>query len=337
MKKNSIVVWLGMALSILFMALLLRKLDFGQLMAALKTLDFRYLVSAVLLTFVSYWLRAVRWHFLLIHEKKIPLRSLYPAVIIGYMSNNLFPARIGEFVRAWFLAQREKLQTAPVFASLVIDRLVDGMSVMFILFYVLVSVTFPRGMEKAAVMLKTAGFTTLLVFVAIVAFLVLLKSRPMLAISFMGVILKPFPTRFSERLIPLLGSFLEGLRFSPKPLNLLLIVSSSALIWITATIPIYLILAGFGIHLPLSASFFIMVLLVFAVMVPAAPGYIGTYHAACYTGLTVFSVPDTQAIGIALVIHGIGFFPVILAGFYHLWADGLSLGRLRENASASGH
>jgi uncharacterized protein (TIRG00374 family) len=111
---------------------------------------------------------------------------------------------------------------------------------------------------------------------------------------------------------------------------------SSVLIWVSATLPIYLILIGFGIHLPLTASFFIMVLLVFAVMIPAAPGAVGTYHLACYSGLAAFGLPDAQAVSIALVIHGVGFFPVIVAGLYYVYSQGISLGRMREQASEGG-
>ena len=335
MKNGKILIWAGLAISIIFLFLLFRKIDFNRLMEALQVLDWRYLAGAVALTFASYWLRAVRWRFLLVHEKQIPLRSLYSAVIIGYMANNLFPARMGEFVRSWLLAEREKLPVAAVFASLVIDRLVDGMTVMFMLLFVIVTIELPPGMEQASVMLKTGGATTLLLYAVVVFFLLFLKARPVMALRFMALIMRPFPATVSERLIPVAGSFLEGLRFSTDSSNIIKIVSSSILIWITATVPIDLVLKGFGIHLPIAASFFIMVLLVLAVMVPAAPGYVGTYHAACYTGLAAFNVPDTQAVGIALVIHGVGFFPVIFAGAWHIWSDGISLRRIREQAAST--
>ena len=91
-----------------------------------------------------------------------------------------------------------------------------------------------------------------------------------------------------------------------------------------------LVLQGFDVHLPITASMFILVLLVFAVMVPASPGYIGTYHYACYKGLSAFGIPESTAVSIALVIHGIGFFPVIIAGFYHLWRNKISLNTIRK-------
>lgn len=332
MKRTNILLWLGMAVSLLFLWLLLRRIDGRQILEALQRLDWRYLLAAVGMTFISYWLRAVRWKLLLLHERPISLHSLYPATIVGYMANNLLPARMGEFVRAWLLAEREQLKVASVFASLVIDRMLDGLSVMVMLLVVLVTLRLPPGMEQAAVMLKAAGITTLLIYLGVVFFLLLLKTRPLQALRLLEMLVRPLPKRFGERLIPQAGSFLEGLRLAPGKRALLLVGGCSALIWITATLPIDLVLRGFGIHLPLAASFFIMVLLVFAVMVPAAPGYIGTFHVACYTGLAAFRVPDSQAISIALVIHGVGFFPVILAGFYHLWAGGVSLKRLQQVA-----
>lgn len=334
MKRSDLLVWCGIAVSLLLLLLLLRKIDFHSLLDALSRLDLRYLAAAIVSTFVSYWLRAVRWRYLLVHERPLKLSSLYPAVIIGYMANNLFPARLGEFIRAWVLAEREQMQTPAVFASLVIDRLFDGFSVMLMLAGVLLTLRLPPGMEQSAAVLRAGGITTLAFYTVVVVFLMLLKKRPVATLGLLATLLRPFPARLSEKLIPLAGSFLGGLRISRRSSDLLAVVVSSVLIWLSATLPIYLILIGFGIQLPLTASFFIMVLLVFAVMVPAAPGYIGTYHLACYTGLAAFGLPDTQAVSVALVIHGVGFFPVILAGLYHVWSQGVSLGRLRSQAAA---
>ena len=336
MKRSRLLFWVGSGISVLLLLLLLRKIDFSSLVEALRKLDLRCLAAAVSFTFVSYWLRAVRWRYLLLHERPLPLSSLYSAVLIGYMANNLFPARLGEFIRAWVLAEREKLQAPAVFASLVIDRLFDGFSVMVMLAVVLLTLQLPPEMEQSASLLRAGGTTMLLFYAGVILFLVLLKLRPVAALSLLARLLKPFPASITEKAIPLAGSFLGGLRFSYGGRDLLGILMSSLLIWISATLPIYLVLLGFGIHLPLTASFFIMVLLVFAVMVPAAPGYIGTYHLACYTGLAAFGLPDTQAISIALVVHGVGFFPVILGGLYQVWSLGMSLGKMREQATMSG-
>jgi uncharacterized membrane protein YbhN (UPF0104 family) len=97
-----------------------------------------------------------------------------------------------------------------------------------------------------------------------------------------------------------------------------------------------LLLRSFGIILPITASMFIMVFLVFAVMVPASPGYVGTYHAACVYGLMAFNIQKEKALSIALIIHGVSFFPVIVLGAYFLWIDKFSLSEIRSKSSQEG-
>ncbi len=317
--------WIGIAVSIFFLVLLSRKIDFNQLVMAFKTVDYRFVVFAIILTFISYFLRAVRWHYLLIGLKRIPLSSLFPATIIGYMANNLLPARLGEFVRAYLLAQREELETPAVFASLVIDRLFDGFTVLLMLVITLFTLKLPEGLGDAGAALRAGGVVTFLVYCVVVVFLILLKRQTIKTLSFLKIMLKPFPRSFSDRLIPLLGSFIAGINLSFKGRHFGAVIISSIMIWTFALLPVDMILRGFGIDLPITASMFILVLLVFAVMVPASPGFIGTYHYACFKGLSVFEIDASTSVSLALVIHGIGFFPVVFAGFYYLWRDRVSL------------
>ena len=321
--------WSGIVVSLFFMVLLFRKIDFTQLWSALVRVDYRYILLAVICTFISYFLRAARWHYLLIAEKPIPLSSLYPATIIGYMANNLLPARLGEFVRAFVLAQREGLQTPTVFASLVIDRLFDGFTVMLILLFTLLTLRLPQGLAEAETVLRTGGIVTFVLYAAVVAFLLLLKRQTVRTLAWTGILLKPFPQKLSDRLIPLLGSFIGGIRMSCKGGHLAAVLASSLGVWLFCVIPVDMVLQGFGIHLPITASMFILVLLVFAVMVPASPGFIGTYHYACFKGLSAFGIAESTAVSIALILHGTAFFPVIIAGFYYLWKNKTSLNELQ--------
>ncbi|MDU0457260.1 MAG: lysylphosphatidylglycerol synthase transmembrane domain-containing protein [Geobacteraceae bacterium] len=332
-RKIDLKFWLGIGISVFFMLLLFRKIDFKQLVTVLLTVDYRYILLAVAFTFTSYFLRAVRWRYLLISEKVIPLSSLYPATIIGYMANNLLPARLGEFVRAYTLARREQLETPSVFASLVIDRLFDGFTVLVMLLITLFTVKLPLGMEDASTAIKAGGTVMFLLYCGILFFLFLLKRQTQRTLSMVGFLLKPFPSSFSERVIPMMGSFIGGIRLSLRGPHIAMIVVTSILIWTFAVLPVDMILRSFGINLPMTASMFIMVLLVFAVMVPASPGFIGTYHYACYKGLSVFGIPETASVSIALVIHGTAFFPVIIAGFYHLWSNKISLNDIQRAES----
>ena len=316
--------WLGIAVSLFFMVLLLSKIDLRSLIVALRSADYKYVFIAICFTFLNYFLRAVRWRYLLISKKYISLSSLYPATIIGYMANNLLPARLGEFVRAYTLAQTEHLETPAVFASLVIDRLFDGFSVLLLLLMTLFTIQLPAGMEDAALALRAGGVMMFALYCGVVLFLYLLKRQTMKTLSAVKYVLKPFPKRVSDHLIPLFGSFIGGIRLSSRPWHSAALVATSAGIWLCCIVSVDMTLRSFNVHLPVSAAIFILILLVFAVMVPASPGFIGTYHYACYKGLSVFDVPETTSISIALVMHATGFFPVILAGLYYLWKNKIS-------------
>jgi hypothetical protein len=328
--------WIGSGISLFFLFLLFRKIDFNKILAALGEMDYRYLVLAIIFTFISYFLRAVRWQLLLLPMKKTLMRNLFPATIIGYMANNLLPARLGEFVRAYVLGEKEKLDKSAVFASLVLDRLFDGFTVILILVITFFTVELPAGMEKIQHGLVVGGYVTLAFYIAVIAFIIFLKKQTVRALHLTARVLKPLPARVSEKVIPVLGSFIEGLRLSARPLDVLLLISSSLVIWAFAVWSLDMVLRSFGIFLPITAPMFIMVFLVFAVMVPASPGYVGTYHAACVYGLMAFNVQMEKALSIALMVHGVNFFPVIILGVYYLWRDKLTLSAVRGISSQGG-
>lgn len=335
MKKSDLKFWVGIGISIIFMVILFKDIDFATLRRVLARVNYFYILLAVACTFTSFFFRAARWHYLLIPEKRIPLSSLYPATVIGYMANNLLPARLGEFVRAYILAQREGLQTPTVFASLVIDRLFDGFTVMLILLFTLLTLHLPQGFSNAESLLRSGGIVSFALYLSVILFLFFLKYQTVRTLAWTGIILKPFPQRVSEKIIPLLGSFIGGIKMSSNSGHIMAVLLSSLAVWTFCVIPVDLVLRGFAIHLPVTASMFILVLLVFAVMVPASPGYIGTYHSACFMGLSAFGIEKSIALSVALVLHGIGFFPVIAAGFYHLWRSKVSLNMVRKAGDAT--
>ena len=318
----------GIAISAFCLFLLFRKIDFYKMRAAFAGMGYRYLVPALALTFASYFLRAVRWKLLLAPIKTTRLSNLFPSTLIGYMANNLLPARLGELVRAYSLGKKEAIDTGAVFASLVVDRLCDGFTVLLVLLVTFFIIRLPAGMEQIQGGLATGGYVTFALYLGVMSFLVLLRKRTAWTASLVARLLKPLSPRISETAVSLLTSFISGIRIPKGAAGVGGTAASSLLIWATAILPIDLLLRSFGVVLPMSASMFIMVFLVFAVMVPAAPGYVGTYHFACVTALSAFEIGSEKALSIAIVIHAMGFFPVTAAGLYCLWRDKLSLRKL---------
>ena len=325
--------WIGSAVSLVLLIFLFRKIDYGHLVAAFREMDYRMLIPAAVSTLVSYWFRAVRWRLLLMPLKATRMKNLFPATIIGYMANNLLPARLGEFVRAYTLARSESLTTSGVFASLVIDRLCDGFTVLLIMILTLFTVRLPAGMESVQHNMELGGYVTFGIYAVVVLFLLAMKRWNRATLRVITAILKPLPERFSVKVVAVLDAFMGGLRLSLHPAALGAVALTSLLIWATAIWPIDLTLRAFGIVLPAAASLFIMIFLVFAVMVPASPGYVGTYHAACVYGLMAFNIGKEQALSVALVMHAMNFFPVIFLGLWYLWKANLSLKSIREETA----
>lgn len=325
--------WIGIGISLIFLVFLFRSINGEELLRAFQGMEPRYIFPAIAVTFLSYFFRAVRWKYLLSPLKKIPAGNLFSATIIGYMANNILPARLGEFVRAYVLGEQEQLDTSAVFATLVLDRLSDGFTVLILLLLTLFTLRFPAGNESVQNGLVLGGYVTLAIYLVVVAFLVVLKRNTVRTLHFLEKMLRPFPKGISGRIIPLLGSFLDGVRLSTQKGELFAIGASSVVVWGLAILPIDLVLRSFGISLPLTVSMFVLVLLVFAVMVPASPGFVGTYHAACVYGLLAFGIPREKALSVAIIVHGINFFPVIVAGFVCLWKDNLSLVKLGKKSA----
>jgi uncharacterized protein (TIRG00374 family) len=237
---------------------------------------------------------------------------------------------LGELVRAFLLAEREAIPRGTSLASLVLDRVMDGFSVLVIVLVTMLMLRLPAGMEQVSEAFRAGAAMIALFYLAVLVCLGMLVWRRALAERIVARLARPLPERFAAAVTGGVASFIGGVVLPRNLSGWLGLFLSSAAIWLVALLPIHLVLMAFGLQLPFTASLFIMVFLVLAVMVPASPGYLGTYHAACTYALMAFSVDKEKALGMAVVIHGLNFLPVILAGFYYLWRLDLSLGRLRR-------
>src|SRR3990172_7270887 len=117
---------IGIIISAIFVWLALRGIDLQKAWQAMQSANYWWLVPAVAVYFLAVWARVWRWHYLLRPLKKIPLRTMFPIVVIGYMGNNIYPARIGEVLRAYVLKRKEEVPISANLATIVIERIFDG-------------------------------------------------------------------------------------------------------------------------------------------------------------------------------------------------------------------
>ena len=118
---------IGVIISALLLWLALRTIDFREVGAAFGTANYALLVPALALYFAGVAVRAARWRVLLAPLREVAVGRLFPIVVIGYMANDILPARLGEVVRVDVLRRREGVSRAAALATVLIERIFDGL------------------------------------------------------------------------------------------------------------------------------------------------------------------------------------------------------------------
>lgn len=319
--------WVGTIIGGLFLYLAVRGIDLQELGEALKNANYLYLIPGAFLTLLSVWIRAYRWHYLVHPIRPIGMRSLFSATAIGLMANNLLPARLGEFVRAYVIGEKENISKSASFATIVLERIFDGITILLFLSIVLIAYSFslPDWMRNAAYMASS-------IYVIALAFLILLKTRTKTAVNIVTWFLKPLPKKIREGILTLLDSFITGLQILHDTKNIIIASILSLAIWTPIGFIIYVLMGSFGIHLPIQVSFLLLVMLCLAVMIPSAPGFVGTIQFVFVAGLAIFDIPKSQALSFSFLFHATQFIPVTALGLIYLFVDGFSLTQLGKSS-----
>jgi glycosyltransferase 2 family protein len=325
--------WIGIVISLFFLLLLFAKINIGQIVDAFRGIDYRYLLGAIFAVFASYYTKAIRWQYLLRKFKKCSIANVFSITIIGLMVNGLLFAPAGQIAQAYIMAEREGVSKGAGLASLVLDRLCDGFALLILLIGTFLTLDMRYVPENAHKVLEVGGYITLSVCFLGILFLILLKIRTASILKIVTYIMKPFSLKIAEKSVQALDSFIHGIRMPSKSAHSVAIAVSSLVMWIFLIIAVDLVLCSFGLFLPITVSMFTSVLLSFAVMIPASPGYLGTYEYAGFIGLTAFNVQEGKAVSAALIIHAVNFLPVIIAGFFYLWKGNISWRNLTRHTS----
>ena len=133
-------IWLGIFVSVIFLSLLVLRIDdFSESKNVLLNANYLYIFPAALVYLISFLFRAIRWSYILQPiSPNINFFRLYPVIMVGYMANNLLPARLGEIVRAYYLSIRESVRTTTAIATILAERVFDGITLITLLFLSLI-------------------------------------------------------------------------------------------------------------------------------------------------------------------------------------------------------
>ena len=200
-------VWLALSVTVFFVWLSLRDVRFGEVRAAIAGARWGVLLAVSIPAYLLLiWVRALRWRHLTDPIQPIPTGALVRAVSVGFMANNVFPLRMGEVVRAWYLGRETGASVAAIFGTVILERVIDVTTV--IVMALVVIAVWGAGGDGT---LARAPFVLMPIAALPIAFLVLLRAAPLRVIALARRVLRPFPKRIAELAGALLQRFSEGL------------------------------------------------------------------------------------------------------------------------------
>ncbi len=318
--------WLGIAISIAFLALALRGLRLDEFWTDIQRANLIWLLPGIALYFVAVWFRAWRWAFMLrplapdrAAASRITASRLYPIVVIGYMGNNIYPARIGELLRAWILRRNENVPMPSSLATVVLERVIDGLVMVA---FVLIGLPGVPSLSADALRVVTIALSAFGLVTAVFFWFALAPAMTERIAA--AIAARALPQRMRAPALGFVNRFLAGARSLRSPLDLALIVLSSVITWLIETGKYWCVAQAFDIQLSFPGLMLVNGVSNLFTIIPGAPGAVGTFDWGGILATTALGVPESLASAYILVLHVALWLPVTLLGAFLMLRQGLS-------------
>lgn len=317
---------IGLALTVLLLWWVFHDVDWTELRRDVRRADLLLLLISIAVATLIFPLRAIRWRPILAPiAPGLPYGPLWRATAIGMMANNVLPARAGELVRGYVLSRETGVPFSAAFASLVVDRVFDGMIVLLLMVTAMFDPRFPAGVSA-----RTYAGTGVVLMAGVALALYAIVFFPDRLIRVYELFARRVAPRFEERGRVMLRSFAHGLSVLRHPRRFLVVFWWALLLWLVQALGFWLGFRAFGIDVPFSAALFVQGLIVIGVAAPSTPGFFGLFEFAAVTGLQLYGVSDSLAVAWALAFHVLSLVPITVIGLYYVYRRGMNLRQLKE-------
>jgi uncharacterized protein (TIRG00374 family) len=320
---------LGILISIISIVLVyfsVRGINLEDAFLALKKIQFNYVVIFILLIILMQWLRSYRWGVILQPMEKIDQLSLFSVTCVGFLAIASIPARIGELARPYLIAKRSTIKMSSALGTILVERVLDGFSVLTIAVIVLFYIDLPSWMIISTVFV----FSLTVVIFCFIMGLIWHREK---ALNIINKILGKFHGKFAHKIDDLIHHFSDGFQVITNIKILLYLFFLSALVWVVDVLAIYMLLLAFGFNLPVIASFVVMIFLIVGIAIPTAPGFIGNWHLACVRGVMIFGLAEAEALSFAVVYHFLSMVIIFVLGFVFLPFNKFSISEMKSQLS----
>src|SRR5213592_4542177 len=314
--------WLiGLVISAALLVWVLYKIDPRQVWSYAQHANFWLLLLAVVVATVTFPVRAIRWRLILRDGdgRPFPWMPLWHATTIGFMANNLLPARAGEVARAYVASRQLPVRFTTALGSIGVERVFDALVMLGLMAVAIAAPSFPahalvRGRSLSAIAASTAALFAVLLLIAL---LVAHRPAPWLAL-FARMARRLLPAHVAERVVHGADGIVAGLAVLKSPARFAGVVLWSLVLWVKNAAAFAICFRAFGLDVPLEAALLLQGIIGFGVAVPSTPSFIGVFEAATLVTLQFYGVDSSLAVSYALTYHVTTFIPITLLGFWSL-------------------
>jgi uncharacterized protein (TIRG00374 family) len=284
-----------------------------------------FIIIPFIVFFLNLPLRALRWQLIFPPESRPGFRSCVLALGIGNMANFLLPGRVGDIARCTLAGPTGSLvESTQTLATLAVEKVLDGFALIGMVLFSIWTLNPPPwmlGLLRAAVLIF-GGALVLLVFV---------RQRTRILVAWVRGACRwlPWPS-LADRFDDLLSSFCDGLSGVASVEQVLTLMLLTGVVWITEASLIWGLSRAIGMTITMKSSIVASSILGLGLMIPAAPGGIGTYELFGTEAFKLAGIPASGALALTIVIHAWVFVANVLAGFVLLGIKGMKLAQLRR-------
>lgn len=312
---------ISVGLSAFFLYFAVKDVEWAQAGRAIESANYLYVLPILMTSVWTLIVRAQRWRVFLRPLGVPPLRPLIAATNIGFMANMVLPGRVGEVIRPVLVSRRENLPLGGILATVLLERVFDLLMVVVILGVAMLAVPIDES-------IRSKGYFATALAVAMMAVIAVLRWQEARALAVVRAVAARLPETIGKHLYDLVVGFVKALEILNSPLEFLRASLWTVYVWLVIAVVNALGLAAF--HLPIEATWLVTGIIAIAVAVPSAPGYVGTFQWGAVAALSMYHVPDGDALAFSLIHHLLQFFATVGAGVYSLWTENMSFREIEQ-------
>lgn len=307
---------IGLSVTLICLFVFFRQINFSEVIEALANFHWPYLIMGIASLAFGYALRIFRWSMMLKASGANAGFTQCSTPFLGSIAlNNILPLRLGDIVRVLVFPNSMGITKTTATSSLIVERLIDLMTLLAsfaIGLFSIQSIEIPSELKTSALTLTLIGGMALAGG--------FLFSRP-LGNFFSGLAARNTSKKTLVRVARALADFLYNFNVMSRPKLLLGMLAVSMLVWIGEAGLFYFVLLGTGVFGSPIVALLVMAVATLSTLAPSSPGYVGPFHLAAFTAISLVGGTATQAGSYAVIVHLALWIPTTVAGALAIWSN----------------